>query len=267
MPAITTFTGHVPQNYDAYLGPFLFEPYAIDLANRTRQKVFEHVLEIACGTGRVTNHLLHVLNQSARLTATDLNKDMLQVAQQKISDNRVQWMVADAQDLPFAEGKFDLAICQFGVMFFPDKQKAFENVYRVLKNGGQYIFNVWDDVSYNDATLLTQDVMQGVLQNDAPDFLKKGPFSYFNQQQIKSDLLAAGFNNIQFEVVQKIGVAASTDNVIKGLLEGSPLANYLQESNAPVQTIQDKLKIVLEKKYGNENLQIPMQAIVCTACK
>lgn len=267
MPAITTFTGSVPQNYDAYLGPFLFEPYAIDIAQRISQKGFQNVLEIACGTGRVTNHLLQVLDNSAHVTATDLNKEMLQVAQEKISDERISWMVADALDLPFDNEVFDLVVCQFGVMFFPDKQKAFQNVHRVLKNGGQYIFNVWDDVKYNDATLMTQDVMQEVLQKDAPDFLKKGPFSYFDQKQIENDLSSAGFTNIKFEVVEKMGIAATSDNVIKGLLEGSPLANYLQESHAPVDIIKEKLKTSLEEKYGKQNLTIPMQAIVCSACR
>jgi trans-aconitate methyltransferase len=52
------FSGSVPQNYDRYLGPLLFEPYAKDLVERINEKNVKRVLELACGTGRVTQHLL-----------------------------------------------------------------------------------------------------------------------------------------------------------------------------------------------------------------
>src|SRR5438128_697292 len=141
MSSTTSFTGSIPSNYDQYLGPFLFEPYAIDLVKRLPHQGLKNVLEIACGTGRVTQHLVGELADDGNLIATDLNPDMITLARQKVSDGRIRWQAADAQQLPFGDNTFDAVVCQYGVMFFPDKPKAFAEAHRVLKNGGKFIFN------------------------------------------------------------------------------------------------------------------------------
>ena len=120
MAAITNFTGSIPLNYETYLGPLFFEPYAVDLAQRIEGSNFQSVLELACGTGRVTKHLVNKLSAEGRLQAIDLNAGMLQIAKEQLQDNRIHWSVADAHELPFESKEFDLAVCQFGVMFFAD---------------------------------------------------------------------------------------------------------------------------------------------------
>lgn len=133
MSDIAEFAGTVPHNYDRYLGPHLFEPYALDIIKRIEGLNPKKVLEIACGTGRVTRHLSAALPPESQLWATDLNNDMLQLAKTKIAGNKITWQQVDAQALPFDDAAFDLVVCQFGVMFFPDKAKAFSEVYRVLQ--------------------------------------------------------------------------------------------------------------------------------------
>src|SRR6476661_6264867 len=148
MSSLTAFAGSVPANYDRYLGPLLFEPYALDLVERLKNDQLKQVLEIACGTGRVTRHLTKLVEADGRLVASDLNPDMIAQAKTQLTGERVQWQVADAQQLPFDANSFDHVICQFGVMFFPDKPAAFREAYRVMQPGGKYIFSVWDNMVY-----------------------------------------------------------------------------------------------------------------------
>jgi ubiquinone/menaquinone biosynthesis C-methylase UbiE len=86
------------------------------------------VLETAVGTGVVTRELARILPLGVAITATDLNEPMIALAQANIGGERIRWQQADALDLPFPNGAFDVVVCQFGVMFFPDKPKAFGNL-------------------------------------------------------------------------------------------------------------------------------------------
>jgi len=114
MEPIAAFAGTIPENYERYLGPFLFEPYALDLVSRLKDKKYPAILELACGTGRVTNHLADAVNHDT-LIATDLNPDMIKIAKTKVANENIKWMVADALDLPFPDESFDLVVCQFGM--------------------------------------------------------------------------------------------------------------------------------------------------------
>src|SRR6185369_819988 len=121
----TVFTGSIPTLYDKYLGSMIFQPYADDMAQRLSGLRQGSVLEIAAGTGIVTQALINMLPPAVSIVATDLNQAMIDVAAVKDTANRVSWQQVDAQILPFPDASFDAVVCQFGVMFFPDKPKAF----------------------------------------------------------------------------------------------------------------------------------------------
>jgi len=144
------FTGSIPKLYETYLVPLIFEPYAADLANRLASRSLTRVLEIAAGTGVVTRALASVLPESISIVATDLNQPMLDQASALGTKRRVEWRQADAMQMPFADGTFDAVVCQFGVMFLPEKSKAFWEARRVLRPGGVFIFNVWDSIEENE---------------------------------------------------------------------------------------------------------------------
>ena len=127
----TAFAGSIPGLYDRYLGPLLFQPYAQEVARRAAELGARHVLETAAGTGIVTEALHRALLE-ANIVATDLNPAMLDMAAQRVNSDRVSFQPADALGLPFADGSFDLVVCQFGVMFFPDKIRGNAEARRVL---------------------------------------------------------------------------------------------------------------------------------------
>ncbi|RYZ31000.1 MAG: class I SAM-dependent methyltransferase [Chitinophagaceae bacterium] len=268
MTSLTSFSGSVPQNYETYLGPLFFEPYALDLAERLPDKEnMRNVLEIACGTGRLTNHLTANLSPDVKLVATDLNPDMLKVAEQIISAGNVQWQIADAHKLPFENKAFDAVVCQYGVMFFQDKSKAFDEINRVLKPGGVFLFNTWDELKYNALAGMAQTVLEELYPNDPPHFLDKGPYSFFNKTQIKTLLTGAGLSEIHIEVVAKTTMAANPDDAVTGILEGTPNYAYIAQRNLPVTIVKEKLKVRLVHGFGEKNLPLPMQALVVEAKK
>ena len=126
------YSGSVPALYDRYRGPIFFQPYANDLARRVACLTAGRLLETAAGTGILTRVLARLLPQRVTLVATDVSRDMIEFAAAQGMVERVVWGEVDAIALPFPAMTFDAVVCQFGVMFFPDKFAAYREAYRVL---------------------------------------------------------------------------------------------------------------------------------------
>jgi len=268
MMSATAFSGNVPGNYDQYMGPVFFEPYALDLITRLKKDRISRVLEIACGTGRVTRHLLELIPPDGRLVATDLNEDMIRHAGLKLKSRKLSWKRADAQNLPFENESFDHVICQFGVMFFPDKARAFAEAFRVLEKGGKFIFNTWDSMEQNPRITFMGRVMEAFLGNEAPDFMKKGPFSFFERETIETLMKEAGFVEVRTDIAVLTTEYHDANGFMKGFIDGSPLASYLSRFS---KELQDSIRqglveaaIEEEKEYGKK---VPCRAIVAEGKK
>src|SRR5262252_8455035 len=187
------FSGSVPKLYETYLVPLIFEPYAVDLAQRLASRPLARVLEIAAGTGVVTRRMAAVLPESVSIVATDLNQPMVDLAS-KIGTNRpVEWRQADAMRLPFPDGTFDAVACQFGAMFFPEKAKAFSEASRVLAPGGVFIFNVWDRIEENEFADTVTTALESLFPSNPPRFLARTPHGYCDRLAIERDLADGGF--------------------------------------------------------------------------
>ena len=153
------FIGSIPQYYDQGLGPIIFADYAADIAQRAAAGNPLRVLETAAGTGIVTRRLRDALPADAHLIATDLNPPMLDIARAKFrAGEQVAFQPADAVALPFADQSFDAVVCQFGIMFFPDKARSCAEVFRVLAPGGRYLFSVWDSHRHNPFGRIAHEV-------------------------------------------------------------------------------------------------------------
>jgi ubiquinone/menaquinone biosynthesis C-methylase UbiE len=226
------FAGSIPLLYDKYLGSILFEPYANDLTKRLPKLSEGRVLETAAGTGIVTRALLRSLPVSVNLVATDLNQPMLDHAAAQTSANNVIWQKVDAQSLPFPDETFDAVICQFGVMFFPQKPRAYREARRVLKPGGRFIFNVWDRIEDNEFSDIVTTAMAEMFPNDPPLFLARTPYGYHDQRQIVDELRSAAFTNTTLETLTLRSLASSCRDPAIGLCQGSPLRNEIESRDA-----------------------------------
>ena len=190
---VPNFGGSIPENYERYMVPLLFADYAADLASRLEVPAGGAVLETACGTGAVTRHLRARLPEDVRLTITDLAPAMVERAREVVGERAgIEYRQADATALPFADGAFDAVICQFGVMFFPDKAQGMREAARVLKPGGRFVFNVWDRLERNVLSQAVHEAVAEVFPHDPPRFLEV-PFSWHDLSRIVRDLQAAGF--------------------------------------------------------------------------
>jgi ubiquinone/menaquinone biosynthesis C-methylase UbiE len=262
------FTGSIPENYDRYLGPALFEPYASDIVGRVNVREGASVLELACGTGIVTRLLREHLPRNARLIATDLNEAMLAYAAHKFRpEEAVEWKRADASDLPFDDQSFDAVVCQFGLMFVPDKEKAVREAYRVLKPGGTFIFNVWDAIERNDLAHVAHTTISTFFEHDPPNFYQV-PFSMHDPEVIMSLLAAAGFKDAQSSLITLPSISPSASDAAKGLVEGNPVRAAIEERDpSAIRKIVTAVAEAVASRCGDNPVRCRMQAFVCTAVR
>ena len=255
---MTLFAGDVPATYDRYMGPIFFEPYAVDLAARLPRAPELRVLELACGTGIVTRHL-----RGHRLLATDLNPPMIERAAAKLPD--VEFRQADAMHLPFDDASFDAIVCQFGVMFFPDKRAAFGEAHRVLGPGGMFVFSVWGSLDDNQLTKVAGDTVAGFFPENPTDFYDT-PFGDYDREEIAAALASAGFADTKIETVAKPSGEAPAHDAAVALVAGTPIVGQILARGGDVARIVDEVAKAIRERFG-EPVRSTMTALVCTAAK
>src|SRR5215216_7809518 len=178
------FSGSIPKHYDQFSGPMFFEPYAIEVSNRIDPSSVAVALELASGTGRVTNHLRNVIPSSAKLIASDISDNMLAVAKEKLKEKNIEWQIIDAQQLPFEDNSMDLVVCCFGYMFVPVKERAFAEAFRVLRPGGMLISTTWDKLELIGASHVYRMIAKKYLTDPLPESYNL-PFSMYDESEIK----------------------------------------------------------------------------------
>lgn len=260
------FAGAVPKVYETYLVPLLFEPYAADLVKRVASRSLTRVLEVAAGTGVVTRGMAASLPERTSIVATDLNQPMLDQAAVVGTKRPVTWRQADAMQLPFEDGTFDAVICQFGVMFFPEKQRAFAEARRVLRPGGVYIFNVWDRLDQNEFADAITEGLAAKYPADPPRFLPRTPYGYYDHATIKQDLAASGFNAVPdiVTVTQRSRAKAALDPAI-AYCQGTPLRGEIEARDSS--GLEEATKAAAEavaKRFGQGPVDGKIQAHVVT---
>lgn len=229
----TAFAGTIPQLYEQYLVPLIFEPYAADLAARVAHCQPSRVLEIAAGTGVVTRQLAQRLPSGVSVIATDLNQPMLDQAAAVGTSRPVAWQQADAMQLPFPDGAFDVVVCQFGVMFFLDKVKAFSEARRVLRPGGRFLFNVWDRIDQNEFADLVTSSLRTLFPDDPPQFLARVPHGYHDPAVIAQDLAQGAFA-APAELTTLAARSRADSSLIPAVAycQGTPLRNEIETRDA-----------------------------------
>jgi SAM-dependent methyltransferase len=257
----TRFSGSIPELYDSYLVPMIFEPYAADLAKRVAAHRPSCVLEIAAGTGAVTRMMAHALPMDVDLVATDLSQPMLDRAMAIGIPRPVTWQQADASLLPFDDASFDSVVCQFGVMFFPDKVRAFSEARRVLRPGGVLLFNVWDRIEENEFAHTVTAALARLFPEDPPLFMVRTPHGYFDFEVISRDLADAGFSAApRFETIAARSRATSARVAAIAYCQGTPVRNEIEARGAGVDNVTLASATAITERFGTGPIDGKIQA-------
>jgi len=261
------FAGSIPEIYDRYLVPLIFQPYALDLASRIAGARPRAVLETAAGTGVLTRALASRLAEDVRIVATDLNQPMLDHAAASLPGNRrITWRQADALALPFEDKTFDVVACQFGAMFFPDKTQGYREARRVLTPGGRFVFNVWDRIADNEFADVVTEALAAVFPNDPPRFMARTPHGYHDVKKISEELTAAGFTNIAVDTIEERSKAPSPRHAAIAYCQGTPLRNEIEARDASgLENATNKAAEAVELRFGSGPVDGRIQAHIFTA--
>ncbi|MEV3858815.1 class I SAM-dependent methyltransferase [Streptomyces sp. NPDC050095] len=251
----------MPETYERHLVPVFFRPFAADLAARAALLHPRDVLELAAGTGALTSAAL-AASPEASVVATDLNAAMVTAGAARVPG--AKWRRADAQDLPFEDGTFDLVLCQFGVMFFPDRPAAYAEVRRVLAPNGRFLFNSWGPLATHGFGAAFQAALERVVPDGAPSFLRDVPHGYGDPAVVAGDLAAAGLVLDTAVEVTSVGVAESAASVATGFLAGTPVSAALG-ARPDAGAFQAAVAREMTDLLGTGPVTAPMTATVYTA--
>ncbi len=263
--ANASFVGSIPESYDRHLGSVIFEPYADDLVRRFAATTKGAVLEVACGTGILTERLRRALPTASRFVATDLNQPMVDYARDRLSAlPGIEWKAADAAALPFPDASFQAVACQFGVMFVPDKDAAFREARRVLARGGVFAFNVWDSMDQNPFGRIAHETIASFFPTDPPTFYLT-PFGFYDVPNMRQFLVSNDFVNVSIEHVQLPNESPTARSFAVGLVRGNPVSAAIQDRGLDHEAIIGAVEAALVRAGGDRPFRSRMRAVVVTA--
>lgn len=261
------FSGSIPELYDTYLVPLIFQAYADDMAARVAGFRPRAVLETAAGSGVVTRALAPLLAEGSRYVVTDLNQPMLdRAASRQAGSGGLEWRQADAVDLPFDDRAFDAVCCQFGVMFFPDRVAGYAEARRVLRPGGHFVFNVWDRIEENEFADHVTRAAALCFPDDPPRFLARTPHGYHDVAQIEAEVRAAGFATVEIRTITETSRASSPRHPAIAYVQGTPLRNEIEARDAErLEEVTDRAAESIAARFGSGTVEGRIQGHVVVA--
>ena len=255
------FKHSTPELYDRYMAPLLFEPFARVVAEQTARLKPDRILETAAGTGVLTR-LAADAAPDAEIVATDVNPGVVGFAAKKFDNSRVKVQQANAQELPFDDASFDLVLCQFGVMFFPDKLSANREARRVLRDGGSYVVVTFADLADNPVPQAADGAVAALFPDDPPRYMEQGPFSYTEAGTVEADLRSAGFADVEIDTTTLMTHVNARD-AAAGMVLGSPFRAEIERRNPAA--LERALDAVTEALKPMDGQDAPISAHVVTA--
>ncbi len=187
------------ETYESYMVPPLFGPWADVLVRSARPRPGERVLDVACGTGIVARRVAPIVGSEGRVVGLDLNPNMLAVARSAAEREglAIEWHEGRAERLPFPEGGFDLALCQFGLMFFADRRAALGEMHRVLRDGGRAALGVWQGLDRHPFYRALDEAIERRLGMSGV----RDIFALGDAGELRTLLAEAGFRDVAIEPV------------------------------------------------------------------
>lgn len=223
-------TGTAAELYESYLVPTIFVPWAEHLLNRAQPQAGENILDVACGTGIVARMAKEKVGEKGRVAGVDLNGGMLQVARaiSTETDLNIEWIEADVGDIPIADNSFDIAFCQQGLQFFPDKVGALNEIHRLLRPDGRCVICVAQDLEKNPLMRSQVAAISKHIGEEASGAIR-AVCGLSDGEAIKELFLEAGFCDVQWETVS---LTLSHDSGLEFITNGiasTPVAGLIAD--------------------------------------
>ncbi|MDF1505036.1 methyltransferase domain-containing protein [Roseisolibacter sp. H3M3-2] len=249
--------------YDALLVPAEFARWAPRVADAARLAAGERVLDVACGTGALTREAARRVGPRGTVAGLDVDPGMLTVAGERAPE--IAWRQGTAERLPFGDAAFDVVLCQFGLMFVPDRAAAAREMLRVLVGGGRVAVAVWDRLERTPAYAALVDVTAGVAGAPAADALR-APFAMGDRAALGALFAAAGAREVavttQTAPSDFPGVRALVESELRGWLPAAGIALDAERVEAIAAETERRLA---RHVAADGRLRFPSSAHVLTA--
>lgn len=221
----------------------LFQGYAESALQFAELSKASRVLDVACGPGTLALQAANIVDS---VHAIDFSKSMIKLLGQNIKKNNISNIeieCGDGQDLPYEDGVFDAAFSMFGLMFFPDRNKGYSEIYRTLKPGGKILVSSWAPISQSPA----MKTMFGTVRAMKPEVPEPQAAieSLENPDYFRNELINSGFRDVEIHLVTKGFPIDSIDSFWSGMVEGSAPIVMMRNSMQPNEW-REKEKIALQ---------------------
>ncbi len=201
----------------------MFSPWAKDLATQAPPAAGDRVLDLACGTGLVSEQIAPLIGDAGSIVGLDFNPIMLTVARRRdFGGTSAEWLEASALSIPLPDNSIDAVYCQQGFQFFPDRAKAASEVSRVLKPGGTLAVSVW--ASADEFPVWETLFTSASKRLNVPIESVSIPNSFGGSEPLESMFAEAGFSNVQINKKSKESTFAPAAMFVKLMVMGAAAA-------------------------------------------
>jgi len=262
-------TGNAPENYERFLVPSIFGPWATDLVSLGAPQQGERVLDVACGTGIAARLSAKSVAPGGKVVGLDINPGMVATARSLPSQPGVsfEWMEGNVIAMPLPDSAFDLVLCQQGLQFFPDRLAALREMHRVLAPGGRLALSVWRAIQYSPGFAMLTEALERHIGPEAANWMRT-PFSLPEAEELQILVVEAGFRDVTIRSAAKNLQFPSPEEFVRRYVTATPLAgSFAQMSEDARNALLDEMRRGL-RDYGNdEGMAFSIEAHLATARK
>ena len=261
------YGGSAAEIYERHMVPAIFGPWAEDLVALATPKPGERVLDVACGTGVVTRLVAQCVGPSGNVVGFDLNPGMLTVARgvPLPSGARVEWREGNVSAMPFPDATFDLALCQQGLQFFPDRPGALREVRRVLVSGGRLALSVWRPMQYSPGFVALATALGHLIAPEAAAVMQ-GPFSLGSAADLRTLITGAGFTEVLLRPAVKALRFSSSEEFVRRYVAATPLAGMVAKASDDARAaLITEVSAALKSSEDHQGLTFPIEAHLALA--
>jgi ubiquinone/menaquinone biosynthesis C-methylase UbiE len=258
--------GELPSNYQGFLVPGMFTPFAARLIADLEITPGSAVLDVACGTGVVTRLAARATGTTGTVTGVDIGPPMLEVARSQPAEPDsapITYLEGSALDLPLADRSFDFATCHHGFQFFPDRVAAARELHRVLRPGSHVAIGCWTAVEETPVFKAIRDSLQVHVSEEAGQMMNS-PFSV-PAAELKALLETAGFTGAGVERVELMASFQAVPDLGARVIAAGPVAAPFNQAPVAVrEAVAAAVAEVAAQYTDGDAVRFPMYSNVAT---